>query len=49
MMRESMFPSPATPASDARVTDERPYLLERVGEAAVVQLYADGFNVLSLE
>ena len=47
MMRESMFPSPATPASDARVTDERPYLLERVGEAAVVQLYADGFNTLS--
>jgi dipeptidyl-peptidase-3 len=26
----------------------RPYLLERVGEAAVVQLYADGFNKLSL-
>jgi len=47
-MRESMFPSPATPASDARATDERPYLLERVGEAAVVQLYADGFNTLSL-
>ena len=22
----------------------RPYLLERVGEAAVVQLYADGFE-----
>jgi len=48
MMRESMLPSPATPASDARATDERPYLLERVGEAAVVQLYADGFNTLSL-
>ena len=26
----------------------RPYLLERVGEAAVVQLYADGFSRLSL-
>jgi dipeptidyl-peptidase-3 len=26
--------------------DERPYLLERVGEAAVVQLYADGFQKL---
>jgi dipeptidyl-peptidase-3 len=28
--------------------DARPYLLERVGEAAVVQLYADGFAELSL-
>src|SRR5204862_2529388 len=27
---------------------ERRYLLERVGEAAVVQLYADGFRDLSL-
>jgi len=27
---------------------ERPYLLERIGEAAVVQLYADGFEALSL-
>ena len=26
----------------------RPYLLEQVGEAAVVQLYADGFTALSL-
>ena len=26
----------------------RPYLLEQVGEAAVVQLYADGFTTLSL-
>jgi dipeptidyl-peptidase-3 len=26
--------------------DDRPYLLERVDEAAVVQLYADGFNEL---
>ena len=47
-MRESMLPSHATPASDTRATDERPYLLERVGEAAVVQLYADGFDALSL-
>ena len=31
------------PAAEA---DARPYLLERVGEAAVVQLYADGFNAL---
>src|SRR5260221_585026 len=30
------------------MADERKYLLERVGEAAVVQLYADGFNNLSL-
>ena len=28
--------------------EERPYLLERVGEAAVVQLYADGFAALPL-
>ncbi len=27
---------------------DRPYLLERVGEAAVAQLYADGFKVLPL-
>lgn len=27
---------------------ERPYLLERVGEAAIVQVYADGFEHLSL-
>src|SRR5205807_8987733 len=30
------------------VADDRKYLLERVGEAAVVQLYADGFNNLWL-
>ncbi len=29
-------------------TSGRPYLLERVGEAAVVQLYADGFAALPL-
>lgn len=33
---------PAQPAADAPA-GERRYLLERVGEAAVVQLYADGF------
>jgi dipeptidyl-peptidase III len=32
-----------------RGTDDRPYLLERVGEAAVVQLYADGFAALPLD
>lgn len=30
----------------AETAVERPYLLERVGEAAVVQLYADGFSRL---
>jgi dipeptidyl-peptidase III len=30
------------------VSESRPYLLERVGEAAVVQVYADGFALLSL-
>ncbi len=32
----------------AQNATERPYLLERVGEAAIVQLYADGFDELSL-
>ena len=36
-----------TPAS-TDATDERPYLLERVDDAAVVQLYADGFAALPL-
>jgi len=39
-------PAP-TPAASA--TSDRPYLLERVGEAAVVQFYADGFNELPLK
>ena len=29
-------------------TTDRPYLLERVGDAAIVQIYADGFEHLSL-
>jgi dipeptidyl-peptidase-3 len=43
---------PRSPNSDRGVAAEqpaaetRPYLLERVGEAAVVQLYADGFDRL---
>ena len=43
--------SQATPApvASAGPAADRPYLLERVGEAAVVQLYADGFNDLSLK
>jgi dipeptidyl-peptidase-3 len=41
---ENDTPAPvSTPA-----TADRPYLLERVGEAAVVQVYADGFSGLSL-
>ena len=32
----------------AQEAEDRPYLLERVGEAAIVQLYADGFEGLSL-
>jgi len=37
----------ATPVpTNADETVERTYLLERVGEAAVVQLYADGFEAL---
>src|SRR5262249_24609433 len=49
--------SPSPAASDkpagtlgAAVTPtDRPYLLQRVGEAAVVQFYADGFNELPLK
>jgi dipeptidyl-peptidase-3 len=37
-------PAPVTTAAPA----DRPYLLERVGEAAVVQLYADAFRDLPL-
>src|SRR3954454_2549247 len=37
--------APGTPTSNV---DTRPYLLERVDEAAVVQLYADGFSDLPL-
>jgi dipeptidyl-peptidase-3 len=41
-----MGPTPA-PATETPATPaDRRYLLERVGEAAVVQLYADGFNNL---
>jgi dipeptidyl-peptidase-3 len=34
---------------ETAVTTDRKYLLERVGEAAVVQLYADGFEHLPLD
>ena len=41
-------PDQPTPASPASATD-RKYLLERVDDAAVVQLYADGFAALPLK
>ena len=40
-IRKSDLPPVATPT--------RPYLLEQIDDAAVVQLYADGFDKLSLE
>jgi dipeptidyl-peptidase-3 len=43
-MIETTPPVPVTAAAPA----ERTYLLERVGEAAVVQVYADGFRDLPL-
>lgn len=36
-----------TPSSPAPASTERPYLLEQVDDAAIVQLYADGFDKLS--
>ncbi len=42
-----MGPTPPVSEKVTAVVD-RPYLLERVDEAAVVQLYADGFSQLSL-
>src|SRR5678815_3494478 len=41
--------APAAPASAAAPAGTRAYLLERVDEAAVVQLYADGFASLPLK
>ena len=40
--------NPAPPAPAAAPQPERTYLLERVDDAAVVQLYADGFSELPL-
>src|SRR5688572_21863421 len=37
-----------TPAATATPPDTRPYLLEQVDDAAIVQLYADGFAALPL-
>lgn len=43
-------PPAATPAPEAATPPaDRKYLLERVGDAAVVQLYADGFSALPLK
>src|SRR5262245_19265516 len=43
-------PAPATPAQNQPApTSDRKYLLERVDDAAVVQVYADGFNELPLK
>ena len=36
------------PNTEKRLSSERPYLLERVNDVAVAQLYADGFAGLSL-
>lgn len=40
--------APAAVEEPAAAADDRPYLLERVDDAAVVQLYADGFAALPL-
>src|SRR5436309_5681815 len=40
--------SNAAPTASTRAADRR-YLLERVDDAAVVQVYADGFDQLSLK
>ena len=45
---EASGSSPAPLASTSSQGGERTYLLERVDDAAVVQLYADGFSLLSL-
>jgi dipeptidyl-peptidase-3 len=41
-------PSTATPSAPAAAPAERKYLLEKVEDAAIVQLYADGFAALPL-
>jgi dipeptidyl-peptidase-3 len=41
-------PESASTSTPSRANAERPYLLERVDDAAVVQLYADGFSALPL-
>ena len=46
---EAPATSAAAPASSGDTRDARKYLLERVDDAAVVQLYADGFESLPLK
>ena len=41
--------TPAASAATTATTTDRKYLLERVDDAAVVQLYADGFSALPLK
>ena len=45
--RPATGPAAGSPAV-AGQPDERPYLLERIGDAAIAQLYADGFEALDL-
>lgn len=45
---ERRDPGPRTASGPSAVTPARPYLLEQVDDAAVVQLYADGFHKLPL-
>jgi dipeptidyl-peptidase-3 len=47
VMRTTSSPGAQAPPGPA-APPERQYLLERIGEAAVVQLYADGFRNLAL-
>ena len=46
--RRSVMRSDHKPAATEAPPDTRPYLLEQIDDAAVVQLYADGFDKLSL-
>ena len=46
---ECRNPQPRTESRPADVAAARPYLLEQIDDAAVVQLYADGFEKLTLE
>ncbi|MGH9200975.1 MAG: dipeptidyl-peptidase 3 family protein, partial [Vicinamibacterales bacterium] len=46
---ETATPAGAAPATTAPSPEKRKYLLERVDDAAIVQLYADGFATLPLK
>src|SRR6186713_2990028 len=46
---ECRDPFARSESGPAPVVNSRPYLLEQVGEAAVVQLYADGFDKLTVK